>query len=204
MRALLGLSRAIDAVTGWLGRWLAWCIVAAVLISAGNAVIRKLFDMSSNAWLEMQWWLFGIVFLLCAPWTLSSNEHIRIDIVNSMFPRWLKNTVEVVGHLFFLLPMAIVMLYTSTPFFLSSFWLNEQSTNAGGLPQWPAKFLVPLGFALLLIQGISELIKRIAIITGHLQETASGGGHHAAAEAEAKRLQEALEEEARKRAGLAT
>jgi TRAP-type mannitol/chloroaromatic compound transport system permease small subunit len=201
MRALLGVSRAIDAVTGWLGRWVAWCIVAAVLISAGNAIIRKLFDSSSNAWLEMQWWLFGIVFLLCAPWTLSSNEHIRIDIVNSMFPKWLKHTVEVVGHVFFLMPMAIVMIYTSVPFFLSSFYLNEQSTNAGGLPQWPAKFLVPLGFALLLIQGISELIKRLAIITGDLQETASGGGHHAAAEAEAKRLQEALEEEARKRAG---
>lgn len=204
MRALLGLSRAIDAMTAWLGRWLAWCIVAAVLISAGNAIIRKLFDTSSNAWLEMQWWLFGIVFLLCAPWTLSSNEHIRIDIVNSLFPKWLKNAVEVVGHLLFLLPMAIVMLYTSVPFFLSSYWQNEQSTNAGGLPQWPAKFLVPLGFALLLIQGISELIKRFGIITGHLQDTASGGGHHAAAEAEAKRLQEALEEEARKRAGVAT
>lgn len=201
MRALLGVSRAIDAVTGWLGRWVAWCIVAAVLISAGNAIIRKLFDSSSNAWLEMQWWLFGIVFLLCAPWTLSSNEHIRIDIVNSMFPKWLKHTVEVVGHVFFLMPIAIVMIYTSVPFFLSSYYLNEQSTNAGGLPQWPAKFLVPLGFALLLIQGISELIKRLAIITGDLQETASGGGHHAAAEAEAKRLQEALEEEARKRAG---
>ena len=204
MRALLGLSRAIDAVTGWLGRWVAWLIVAAVVISAGNAIVRKLFDSSSNAWLEMQWWLFGTVFLLCAPWTLSSNEHIRIDIVNSMFPKWLKNTVEVVGHVFFLMPMALVMLYTSVPFFLVSYGQNEQSTNAGGLPQWPAKFLVPLGFALLLAQGISELIKRLAIITGDLEDTVSGGGHHAAAEAEAKRLQEALEEEARKRQSVAS
>lgn len=204
MRALLGLSRAIDAVTGWLGRWVAWLIVLAVLISAGNAIIRKVLDTSSNAWLEMQWWLFGMVFLLCAPWTLSSNEHIRIDIVNSLFPKWLKHTVEVVGHLFFLIPMTLVMLYTAVPFFLVSYGQNEQSTNAGGLPQWPAKFLVPLGFALLLAQGISELIKRFAIITGDLEDTVSGGGHHAAAEAEAKRLQEALEEEARKRQAIAS
>jgi TRAP-type mannitol/chloroaromatic compound transport system permease small subunit len=199
MRALLGISRAIDAVTGWIGRWVAWLIVVAVVISAGNAIIRKLFDSSSNAWLEMQWWLFGMVFLLCAPWTLSANEHIRIDIVNNLFPKWMRNAVELIGHAFFLMPVAIVMIYTSVPFFLTSYGQNEQSTNAGGLPQWPAKFLVPLGFTLLLIQGISELIKRLAIMTGDLEETASGGGHHAAAEAEAKRLQEAIEEEARKR-----
>lgn len=190
MRALLGISRVIDAFTGWIGRWVAWLIVVAVLISAGNAITRKLFDSSSNAWLELQWWLFGMVFLLCAPWTLSSNEHIRIDIVNSMFPRWLKNLVEMIGHIFFLVPIALVMLYTSTPFFLTSLSQNEQSTNAGGLPQWPAKFIVPLAFALLLVQAISEIIKRMAIITGDLEDTVSGGGHHAAAEAEAKRLLE--------------
>jgi TRAP-type mannitol/chloroaromatic compound transport system permease small subunit len=199
MKGLLGLSRGIDGLNEFLGRWLAWLIVLAAVISAGNAVIRKLFDSSSNAWLEMQWWLFGIVFLLCAPWTLAQNEHIRIDIVNNVMPRWMKQTVEVVGHAFFLIPICLVMIYTSLPFFLSSFNQNEQSMNAGGLPQWPAKFIIPLGFTLLLIQGISELIKRIAIIRGDLAETTSGGGHHAAAEAEAKRLQEAIEEEARKR-----
>lgn len=199
MGGLLGLSRAIDKLNEFIGKYIAWLIVVAVLISAGNAVVRKLFDTSSNAWLEMQWWLFGMVFLLCSPWTLSSNEHIRIDIVNSLMPNWLKQAIEVIGHTLFLIPVALVMLYTSWPFFMSSFLQNEQSTNAGGLPQWPAKFLVPLGFALLLIQGISELIKRLAIIKGDLAETTSGGGHHAAAEAEAKRLQEALEEEARKR-----
>ena len=190
MKALLGVSRFIDSVTGWLGRYVAWLIVAAVLISAGNAIIRKIFDQSSNSWLELQWWLFGMVFLLCSPWTLSSNEHIRIDIVNAMFPRWLKNAVEIIGHVFFLLPVAAVMLYTSIPFFITSFHQNEQSNNAGGLPQWPAKFIVPLGFALLLAQAISEIIKRMAIISGHMQDTSSGGGHHAAAEAEAKRLLE--------------
>lgn len=190
VKALLALSGAIDRATTWLGRWIAWLIVAAALISAINAVIRKVFDMSSNAWLEAQWWLFGIVFLLCAPWTLSSNEHIRIDIVNNLLPRTARNIIDVIGHVFFLLPMAAVMVYTSWPFFLSSYRLNEQSSNAGGLPQWPAKFIIPLGFALLFVQGISELIKRIAIMHGDIEDVHAGGGHHAAAEAEAKRLLE--------------
>jgi TRAP-type mannitol/chloroaromatic compound transport system permease small subunit len=193
MSGLLALSRAIDIFNERIGRWIAWMVVAAALISAGNAVVRKLFDTSSNAWLELQWWLFGMVFLLCAPWTLSSNEHIRIDIVNNFFPRWLKNAVEVVGHAFFLIPICLVMLYTSIPFFLISWQQNEQSANAGGLPVYPPKFLVPLGFSLLLLQAISELIKRFGIIGGQLQDTPSGGGHHAAAEAEAKRLLEELE-----------
>lgn len=194
MRLALSLSRAIDRMTGFIGRWVAWLIVAAAGVSALNAIIRKLFDTSSNAWLEAQWFLFGLVFLLCAPWTLSANEHIRIDIVNSMLSQRARNIIDVIGHTLFLMPMAAVMLYTSIPFFLNSFRLNEQSTNAGGLPQWPAKLFIPLGFALLFIQAISELIKRIAIMRGDLEDTASGGGHHAAAEAEAKRLLEAVEE----------
>ena len=191
MKALLALSRIIDRFNETIGRCIAWLVVAAAVVSAGNAIIRKLFDTSSNAWLELQWWLFGMVFLLCAPWTLSSNEHIRIDIVNNLFSRRLKNAVEVIGHTFFLLPMCLVMLYTAIPFFFTSFLQNEQSSNAGGLPLYPPKFLIPLAFALLLAQGISELIKRFAIIGGHLKETASGGSHHAAAEAE--RLREELE-----------
>lgn len=193
MQAMLALSRLMDGFTERLGRWVAWLVVVAALVSAGNAIIRKLFDTSSNSWLELQWWLFGLVFLLCAPWTLSSNEHIRIDIVNSLFPRWLKHTVEVVGHVFFLIPICLVLIYTSTPFFLSSYFQNEQSTNAGGLPVYPPKFFILLGFSLLLVQAISELIKRIAIINGSMADTISGGGHHAAAEAEAKRLLEELE-----------
>jgi TRAP-type mannitol/chloroaromatic compound transport system permease small subunit len=200
MKSLLALSRGIDGLTERIGKLMAWAIVAAILISAGNAIVRKVFDTSSNAWLEIQWWLFGLAFLLCAPWTLSSNEHIRIDIVNNLMPRWMKQAVEVIGHSLFLLPIAAVMVYLSVPFFWSSFRLNEGSLNAGGLVQWPAKLLLPLGFGLLFLQGLSELIKRIGIIRGDLAETSSGGGHHAAAEAEAKRLQEALEEEARKRA----
>lgn len=193
MRTLLSLSRGIDRMTEFIGRWVAWLIVAAAAVSAVNAIIRKLFDTSSNAWLEAQWLLFGIVFLLCAPWTLAANEHIRIDIVNSMLPRRARNWIEILGHTLFLLPMAGVLVYEAVPFFLTSWAQNEQSTNAGGLPQWPAKFFIPLGFALLFVQGLSELIKRIAIMRGNLQDTASGGGHHAAAEAEAKRLLEAAE-----------
>lgn len=193
MKGLLAISRTIDRMTGWIGRWVAWLIVAAILISAGNAIVRKLFDTSSNAWLELQWWLFGAVFLLCASWTLSSNEHIRIDIVNNHLPRSARNVIEVIGHTLFLIPMCLVILYTAIPFFLRSYEQNEQSSNAGGLPLYPPKFLIAFGFALLLLQGISELIKRIAIMRGDLEDTSSSsGGHMASAEAEAKRLLEDL------------
>jgi TRAP-type mannitol/chloroaromatic compound transport system permease small subunit len=144
----------------------AWAILAAVVVSAVNATVRKVFDMSSNSWLELQWVLFSAVFLLCASWTLRDNEHIRIDIVNNYLPRGLRNTIELVGHAFFLLPLTIVILLTGIPFFTESFTINEQSASAGGLPQWPAKSLIMIGFAMLLAQCISELIKRVAIIQG--------------------------------------
>ncbi|MBN9040465.1 MAG: C4-dicarboxylate ABC transporter [Rhizobiales bacterium 62-47] len=166
MQSLLKLSRGIDAINTWIGKNLAWLIVLAVFISSINATVRKLFDESSNAWLEMQWVLFSIVFLLCAPWTLLKNEHIRIDIINSFWPKRVRDFIDVLGHTFFLLPLTIVMLVTSVPFFLRSYDINEQSGNAGGLPQWPAKSLIMIGFALLLIQGVSELIKRIAVMRG--------------------------------------
>jgi TRAP-type mannitol/chloroaromatic compound transport system permease small subunit len=188
MKALLGLSRLIDAMTRLIGQWVAWLIVAAALISAGNAVIRKLFDLSSNAWLELQWWLFSAVFLLAAPWTLALNEHIRIDVVNQRLPQWARNAIEIIGHVFFLLPMAAVVVWTSWPFFVTSYEQNEQSSNYGGLPQWPAKFLIPLAFSILFLQGVSELIKRIAIIRGDLAET-DGSGHPAAAPSRSGHLQ---------------
>ena len=200
MQGLLGLSRIIDRFNTRVGMVLAWAILLAVVISAVNAIIRKVFSTSSNSWLEMQWVLFGIVFLLCAPWTLLSNEHIRIDIVNSMFPKSVRNWIDVLGHAFFLIPMAVLIVYLSWPFFWLSLMQNEQSTNAGGLPVYPSKLLIPLGFTLLLAQGFSELIKRVAIITGDMQDTVSGGGHHAAAEAEAERLLQAVREEAERRA----
>ncbi len=188
MTGLLSLSRLIDGISTRIGRWLSWLILVAVVVSAVNAIIRKVFDQSSNAWLELQWVLFGAVFLLCSAWTLSSNEHIRIDVVNGLFSKRVRNWIDMFGHFIFLMPFTLIMIYMSWPFALRSYAINEQSVNAGGLPQWPAKFLVLLGFVLLAIQGISEIIKRAAIMTGHLEETSSGGGHHAAAEAEAERL----------------
>ncbi len=191
MSGLLGISRVIDRFHTVVGRWVAWLIFVAVIISTVNAIIRKVFDTSSNSWLELQWVLFGAVFLLCAPWTLLSNEHIRIDVVNSLFSKRIRNWIDVLGHVVFLMPFCVIMIITSWPFFIRSFSINEQSLNAGGLPQWPAKFLIPLGFMLLMLQAVSELIKRVAIMRGHMEDTTSGGGHHAAAEAEAQRLLEA-------------
>jgi TRAP-type mannitol/chloroaromatic compound transport system permease small subunit len=181
---LLTLSRAIDAVNTRIGKWVAWLVVVAVAISATNATVRKVFDTSSNSWLELQWVLFAAVFLLCASWTLLQNEHIRIDIVNSFFSNRAKSWIELVGHLFFLIPFTIVMIVTGWPFFIASWSIGEQSSNAGGLPQWPAKFLVPLGFALLFFQGVSELIKRIAIMRGRMPDPLIGGGHSPETEAE--------------------
>jgi TRAP-type mannitol/chloroaromatic compound transport system permease small subunit len=178
MHQLLRLSDIIDGFSGRIGRWVSWLIVAAAVISAGNAIIRKLFDLSSNAWLELQWWLFAIVFLLAAPWTLAANEHIRIDILSNRLSQSARNAIEVIGHVFFLLPTAAVILYTSWPYFLTSYAENEQSQNAGGLPQWPIKALIPIAFALLFVQGLSELIKRVAIIRGDRTESPAHGSYH--------------------------
>jgi TRAP-type mannitol/chloroaromatic compound transport system permease small subunit len=199
--AFVQLSRAIDGVTGLLGRWVSWLVLVAILVSAGNAIVRKLWDTSSNAWLELQWLLFGAVFLLAAPWTLARNEHIRIDVARSRFPPWLRSAVELAGSLLFLIPVTTVLVVTSWPVFLASaprlsdlataleasdlakpldalgriLAIGEQSANAGGLPLWPAKLLIPLGFALVLLQAVSELCKRLAIIGGALQEPGSSG-----------------------------
>ena len=191
MQALLKLSRGIDAFTRWTGKRLAWLILVAVVISAVNAIMRKTFDISSNSWLELQWVLFSIVFLLCSPWTLLDNEHIRIDIVSNALPKTARSVIDVIGHAFFLMPLCIVMIITGGPFFMRSFEVNEQSGNAGGLPQWPAKSLVIVGFAFLLVQGISELIKRIAVMRGLIPDPHASQVH--ALEAEVEHLVEAIE-----------
>jgi TRAP-type mannitol/chloroaromatic compound transport system permease small subunit len=191
VKALLPLSLAIDAVNTWLGKRLAWLILAAVVVSAANATIRKIFDISSNSWLELQWVLFSIVFLLCAPWTMLCNEHIRIDIVNNMLPRRVRNWIDVVGHSFFLMPFCVIMVITGVPFFLRSVEINEQSGNAGGLPQWPTKSLVMIGFALLFVQAVSELIKRIAVMRGHIPDPYES--QVKAIEAEVEHIVEAIE-----------
>ena len=187
MGALLGVSRVIDAVSFRIGKVLSWAILLAVIVSAVNAVVRKVFDMSSNSWLELQWVLFGAVFLIVASWTLLDNEHIRIDIVNSLFPPRARNVIDIVGHVFFLLPLTIIMIITAYPFVVRSVQLNEQSMNAGGLPQWPAKTLILIGFTLLFFQGLSELIKRVAVMLGRIPDPYARPAI-SAAEAEVERL----------------
>jgi TRAP-type mannitol/chloroaromatic compound transport system permease small subunit len=189
LQALLGVSRRIDAFNTLIGRWLSWLIVVAVVISATNAIIRKIFDVSSNSFLELQWVLFSMVFLLCSPWTFLNNEHIRIDIINHSLPLKVRGWIDMIGHLLFLMPFTLILLWTSIPFFLVSYRQNEQSFSAGGLPQWPAKSLIMIAFALLLLQGISEIIKRAAMMMGVIPDSnALVISAQRAAELEAERL----------------
>jgi TRAP-type mannitol/chloroaromatic compound transport system permease small subunit len=191
LKAFLPVSRTIDAINTWLGKRIAWLVVAAVLVSAVNASVRKIFDTSSNSWLELQWVLFSVVFLLCSPWTLLANEHIRIDIVNNMLPKRLRDSIDVVGHLFFLIPLTVIMILTGIPFFLRSFEINEQSGNAGGLPQWPSKALIMIAFVMLFAQAISELVKRIAVMRGLIPDPHEG--QKSSLETEAEEIISAME-----------
>jgi TRAP-type mannitol/chloroaromatic compound transport system permease small subunit len=185
---LLGISRTIDQFNERVGKLMAWAILTAILVSSINAIVRKVFGASSNAWLELQWYLFGAVFMLCASWTLKANEHIRIDILSSRLSQRGRNIIEMIGHLFFLFPFVALMIYLSVPFFVRSYESGEVSTNAGGLLIWPAKGLILLGFVLLGLQWLSEVIKRIAIMRGDIPDEHAAGGHGASAEAEAERL----------------
>lgn len=166
MNAFLGLSRLIDATSERVGRSAMWLLLAAVLISTVNAIVRKAFNWSSNGLLEIQWYLFAGAFLLGASYTLLHNEHVRIDVVSGKFSRRTQTWIEVIGSIFFLLPFCAMVLWTSVPWFLNSLASGETSSNAGGLILWPAKILVPIGFTLLTAQGISELIKRLAFLKG--------------------------------------
>jgi TRAP-type mannitol/chloroaromatic compound transport system permease small subunit len=179
---LLRFARSIDGLNQRVGHAAAWLILVAVLVSTINALVRYSLSIGSNAWLELQWYLFAAVFLLCAPWTLKANEHIRIDVVTGRFSARVHAWIDIIGGVLFLLPMCGVILWAGIPFALESLQSAEMSTNAGGLIVWPAKMLIPLGFILLMAQGVSELIKRIAflqgLIDGHEFEKA---GHHGAA-----------------------
>ena len=166
MKALLALSRAIDAVTERVGRFVYWLVLIVVLISAANAVVRKAFDYSSNAYLEIQWYLFSVIFLFGAGYTLLRNEHVRIDIIQGRLSPRAQNWIDVLGILFFLMPMSLIIMRLSWPLFLDSFERNEVSTNAGGLIIWPARLMIPIGFALLILQAVSELIKRVGFLRG--------------------------------------
>ncbi len=166
MQSLLRLSAAIDRITVGIGHAVSWLILAAVLISAGNAIMRKAFDISSNAWLELQWYLFSAVFLLAASYTLQRDDHIRIDVVSSALPKSVRNWIDLLGHIFMLTPFVVLMIYHAIPFVLTSYQQQEYSPNAGGLIVWPAKALVLAGFLLLAMQAVSEIIKRIAVMRG--------------------------------------
>ena len=166
MKSLLKLSGLIDALNERVGRLSYWLILVMVLISAGNATVRYTFDRSSNAWLEIQWYLFSAVFLFCAGYTLLHNQHVRIDVLSSHLSRRARAWIDILGTLFFLFPMAIAIMWLSWPVFVQAYRLHEESSNAGGLIVWPARLMVPIGFFLLVLQGFSELIKRIAFLRG--------------------------------------
>jgi len=167
---LLRLSRAIDWLNERVGQLVYWLILAAVVVSAGNAMVRYLFDMSSNGWLELQWYLFSAVFLLAAGYTLLHNEHVRIDVVISHLPPRVRAWIDLLGGLFFLLPMAVIILALSWPIVVESYTRHEFSADAGGLLRWPVKLLIPVGFLLLALQGVSEIIKRAAFLLGRIPD----------------------------------
>ncbi|MGV1017583.1 MAG: TRAP transporter small permease subunit [Fluviibacter phosphoraccumulans] len=179
MQALLSFSRAIDAMNEKVGKTAAWLILIAVLVSTINALTRYGLSMSSNAWLELQWYLFAGTFLLCAPWTLKCNEHIRIDVVTGRYSPRVHAWIDIVGGLVFLIPMCLVILWGAVPFALDSITSGEMSSNSGGLIVWPAKLLIPVAFFLLLLQGCSEIIKRFAFLKGLIdgKEFEKVGGH---------------------------
>ncbi|RDW11749.1 TRAP transporter small permease subunit [Paracoccus thiocyanatus] len=188
MGALLGLSRGIDRVNSVIGRSASWLILAAVLVSAGNAIIRKALSVSSNAWLELQWYLYGAAFLGAAAYTLRENEHIRIDILYGIWSRRRQHWIDLIGHVFFLMPFTAVMLWYLYPWAMRSWQSGEGSTNAGGLVLWPAKMLLLVGFAMLFLQGISEIIKKIAVMRGLIDDPAPFVSAHDAAAQESRIL----------------
>jgi TRAP-type mannitol/chloroaromatic compound transport system permease small subunit len=191
MGALLAFSRMIDALTHFVGYNVRWLILVAVLVSAVNAIIRKAFDMSSNAWLELQWQLFGAVFMLAAAYTLQKNAHVRIDVISSRLSKRARDIIDLICHLVMLAPITLIIIWLSGPFFWESYVGSEGSSNAGGLLVWPAKLVILAGFALLFLQMISEVIKRAAVLGGVISDpeppsihghaasdTAVAGGHN--------------------------
>ena len=180
MKMLLSISRVIDALNERVGQAAKWLVLACVLVSSGNALSRYAFKQSSNAWLELQWYLFAGVFLLCAGYALLHNEHIRIDVVASRWSARTRTWVDIFGTLFFLLPLAFLMLKLSWPIFMNAWHSGEISANAGGLLRWPARLLIPIGFTLLILQGISELIKRFAFLKGLIPDPSDKPSAHGA------------------------
>ena len=181
MGGLLGLARGIDRINTIIGRTVGWAILVAVLVSAGNAIVRKVMNTSSNAWLELQWYLFGVAFLGAAAYTLLENEHIRIDIVYGRWSRRTQHWIDLIGHLLFLMPFTTLMIWMLWPWVRKSYRIGEISMNAGGLILWPAKALILAAFILLFFQGLSEIIKKIAVMTGRIEDPTPFVSQHEAA-----------------------
>jgi TRAP-type mannitol/chloroaromatic compound transport system permease small subunit len=192
MRLLLRLSSAIDWLNAQVGKWVIWLILGSTVISGVNAMVRKAFNTSSNAYLEVQWYLFAAAFMLAAGFTLLHGEHVKIDVVSSRLSKRKRIWIDVIGFAFFLTPMCLVILYFGVPFFLQGFHSGEMSNNAGGLIRWPVYLMMPAGFLLLLLQGLSELVKRIAFLRGLIPDPTE--------KVQARSAEEELAEEIRRQA----
>lgn len=182
MQALLKFSRGIDGLNSLVGRWIIWLILASTVISGINAIVRKVFHTSSNAYLEVQWYLFAASFLLAAGYTLLQGEHVKVDVIASRLSKRAQIWIDIFGFVFFLTPVAVAILWFGTPFVIQAMQTGEMSGNAGGLVRWPVYLMIPLGFALLLLQGLSELIKRIAFLQGLIDDPTAKKGEKTAEE----------------------
>lgn len=192
MQALLAIARGIDRVNEFIGKSVMWLILLAVLVSAGNAIVRKAFNWSSNSLLEMQWYLFGAAFMGAAAYTLKQNEHIRIDIFYGTRSRRTQHWIDLLGHIFFTLPFVVLMTWMLVPYALQSYRIGQISTNAGGLIIWPARAILAVGFILLIAQALSEIIKKIAVMRGLIEDPHPFISAHEAAELEGAELAKAV------------
>ena len=195
MRALLKASGGIDALNAFIGRWVIWLILGSTVISGVNALVRKIFNTSSNAYLEVQWYLFAAAFLIASGYTLLNGEHVKIDVVASRLTKRTQIWIDIVGFALFLTPMCLIILWFGIPFFLQGFRSGEMSQNAGGLIRWPVYLMMPVGFALLTLQGISELIKRIAFGMGLIEDPTAKKGEKSAEEELAEEIRRLAEQE---------
>jgi TRAP-type mannitol/chloroaromatic compound transport system permease small subunit len=193
MQGLLTFSGAVDRFNTWLNRYVIWLILAATVISGINAVVRKAFNTSSNAFLEVQWYLFAASFLLASCYTLLQNEHVKIDVIYSRFSRRTQTQIDIFGFAFFMLPVCTAVLWFGIPFFWKGLMTGEMSSNAGGLIRWPVYLMIPLGFGLLWLQGVSELIKRIAFLQGLIPDPTLKAGEKSAEEQLAEEIRKLAE-----------
>ncbi len=197
MQALLKFSRAVDWLNTQVGKWVIWLILGSTVISGVNAMVRKAFNIGSNAYLEVQWYLFAAAFLLAAGYTLLNGEHVKIDVISGRFTKRTQIWIDVFGFVCFLTPMCLAILWYGTPFFLQGYRSGEMSSNSGGLIRWPVYLMIPVGFSLLFAQGLSELIKRLAFLQGLIEDPTAKKTEKTAEEELAEVLRKQAEAEGR-------